>query len=79
MQDIETTKRTYFTKSMRNQILNELKIGDMTLTNLARKHGIHPVTIHKWKRDMTKELKQDTIDVQEILRDLEKLKAENAH
>ena len=32
-------------------------------SNLARKHGIHLVTIHKWKREMSKEANKDSIDV----------------
>jgi transposase-like protein len=46
----------------------------MTISILARKHGIHPVTIHKWKRDMSQETKKESIDVHEILQEIEKLK-----
>jgi transposase-like protein len=79
MQTIETTKRHYRTKTQKLQLLNELESGDMTISNLARKHGIHPVTIHKWKREMSKETKKDSIDVNELLQELEKLKEENGH
>lgn len=79
MQATETTRRTYITRSKKIQILNELTTSGMTLTNLARKHGIHPVTIHKWKREMSQETKKDSIDVQEILAELEKLKEENSN
>jgi transposase len=79
MQTPETTRRTYITRSRKNEILNELKTSGMTLTNLARKYGIHPVTIHKWKREMSQETKKDSIDVHEILAELEKLKEENSN
>jgi transposase-like protein len=79
MQATETTKRTYRTKSQKIQLLNELKSGDMTISTLARKHGVHPVTIHKWKREMAKETDKDSIDVHELLAELEKIKEENNH
>jgi transposase-like protein len=79
MQTIETTRRTYRTKFQKIELLNELQSGGMTVSTLARKHGIHPVTIHKWKRDMSQETKKDSIDVHEILQELEKLKVENNH
>jgi transposase-like protein len=79
MQTTENTKRQYRTKSQKLQLLNELDSGGMTISTLARKHGIHPVTIHKWKREMSQENKKDSIDVQELLQELEKLKDENSH
>jgi len=78
MQTTETTRRAYRTKSQKIQLLNELQSGGMTISTLARKYGIHPVTIHKWKRDMS-EIKKDSIDVHELLQELEKLKEENNH
>jgi transposase-like protein len=44
MQDTETTKRHYRTKSQKLQLLNELDSGGMNISTLARKYGIHPVT-----------------------------------
>ena len=79
MQPTENTKRTYRTKSQKIQLLNELESGDMTVSNLARKHGVHPVTIHKWKREMAQDKKKDSIDVHEIIAELEKIKEENNH
>lgn len=79
MQTIETTKRHYRTKSQKIELLNQLKSGGMTVSTLARMHGIHPVTIHKWKREMAQETKKDSIDVHELLAEFEKLKEENNH
>ena len=59
------SKRNYFTKNQKLQILKELDAGGITHSDLARKHGIHPVTIHKWKRAMKSE-KHDKIDIQAI-------------
>lgn len=79
MQATGTTTRQYRTKSQKLQILNELNSGGMTISNLARKLGIHPVTIHKWRREMSQETKKESIDVTEILLELEKSKQENNH
>jgi transposase len=79
MQPTETTKRKYRNRSQKLQFLNELDSGGMTISMLARKHGIQPVTIHRWKKEMSQETKKDEVDVQEILQELEKLKEENNH
>jgi transposase-like protein len=79
MQVAETTKRQYRTKSQKIQLLKELKSGGMTISNLARKHDVHPVTIHKWKREMSQEAKKESVDLHEILQELEKIKEENNH
>ena len=57
MHTIKTINRHYRTRTQKFQLLNELESGDLTISNLARKHGIHPVTIHKWMREMSKETK----------------------
>jgi transposase-like protein len=79
MQATVTTTRQYRTKSQKLQILNELNSGGMTISTLARKHGIHPITVHKWKREMSQDTKKDPIDMTEILLELEKSKQENNH
>lgn len=77
MQATVSTTRQYRTKSQKLQILNELDSGGMTISTLARKLGIQPVTIHKWKREMSQETKKESLNVTEILLELEKIKQEN--
>jgi len=77
MQDTEISKRNYFTKDAKLKILEDLKSNGMTITNLARKHGIHPVTVHKWKREMGKKVETTSTDIQELLSEIEKVKQEN--
>jgi transposase len=79
MQAGETTKRQYRTKTQKIQLLEELQSVGMTISILARKHGVHPITIHKWKRQLSQETKKDSVDVREILAELEKIKEENTH
>ena len=54
MEVTEIRKRKSFTMKQRSDILNELYSSGMTVTALARKHEIHPVTIHNWKQIMLK-------------------------
>ena len=79
MQATGTTTRQYRTKAQKLEILNQLNSGGMTISTLARKLGIHPVTIHQWKRTMSSDTKKESIDVTEILLELEKIKQENNH
>lgn len=78
MQTIEIRKRKHFTKSQKLEILNELKTNDMTIAAMARRYEIHPVTLHQWKRSMSKpqEPKKDE-DLKEVLSENEKLKLDN--
>ena len=78
MQTTEKTKRKYFTKQEKRRILDELRSSGMTISNLARKHDIHPVTVHNWKREMgTKKSEEASVDTSELLAEIEKMKAEN--
>ena len=80
MQTIEIRKRKHFTKSQKLEILNELKTNDMTIAAMARRYEIHPVTLHQWKRNMSKpqEPKKDE-DLKEVLSENEKLKEIFSH
>lgn len=79
MQTTENTKRKYFTKEQKRKILDELRTHGMTISVLARRHDIHPVTVHKWKREMgsSKNNTSETPDVSELLEEIERIKTEN--
>jgi transposase-like protein len=47
MKTIENSKRHYFTKEAKLKILGDLRTNNMTISTLARKYGIHPMTIYK--------------------------------
>ena len=79
MQVSVNSKRRYYTKSKKSQILNELESGGMTHTELARRHKIHPVTLYQWKRQMGQDKPENQPDYQELLDELEKVKAENGN
>jgi transposase-like protein len=77
MQNNEISKRNYFSKGHKLKILEDLQSSELTLTLFARKLGIHPVTLHKWKREMKESDKNEHIDNDEIISENEKLKREN--
>jgi transposase-like protein len=77
MKTIEITKRKYFTKQRKLEILQELQTSQLTISALARKHDIHPVTVHKWKREMTSTKENHSIAISEMLAEIERLKSEN--
>jgi len=78
MSQIEKRSRKHFTKQQKLEILNELKTRATTITQLAREKGIHPVTLHNWKRIMHMSKNSHDIDIRSILKELEDLKEENA-
>ena len=74
-----TPKRTRrsFTKAKKMEILREISSGSISLSNLARKHDIHPVTIYSWKRTLRETMKKpEEADIAEILKENERLKLE---
>jgi len=74
MQASVKTKRKYFTNLEKRKILSQLESGDMTHSELARKHGIHPITIYTWKRNMGQEKKTNQPEYDEILEENLELK-----
>jgi len=75
---VETTpkrRRRSFTKAKKIEILREVSSGVSTLSDLARKHDIHPVTIYSWKRNLRELMKKpEEADIAAILAENEKLK-----
>ena len=49
----------------------------ISLSELARKHQIHPMTIYNWKKKMSDKKKEDELDPEELLVEIQKLKKEN--
>jgi transposase-like protein len=61
------------------EILRELESSGLSLSDLARKHDIHPVTVHLWKRTLRENMKKpEGIDIAELLKENERLKLENS-
>ena len=83
MQTTEIKRRSHFTQQQRVNLLDELSISNLSITQFAESKGIHPVTIHQWKRKMSSinqnsqpndDLKDSQLEVQELSTQVENLK-----
>jgi len=77
MQLPENSKRKYFSKAQKGQILLEIKSGGMSYSDLARKYGVHPMTIHKWRRQMNTFTEISKDNIHELVEELKKKEKEN--
>ena len=70
--------RTYLTNSQKLMILKENRDDGVPISILARKHGIHPITIYQWKKKMDQDENELSMDrIKEVLLENERLKKEN--
>ena len=69
-----TTKRKSFTRAQKLKILNELTLGGINHSELARKHGISPITIYAWKRQMAQSPPKNQPEYSELLEENDRLK-----
>lgn len=78
LSSIYSRPRTYLTNSQKLMILKENRDDGVPISILARKHGIHPITIYQWKKKMDQDENDLSIDkIKEILLENERLKKEN--
>jgi len=49
-QIIENRGRRYIPKALKLEILRENQDEGVPISVLARKHGIHPITVYQWRR-----------------------------
>ena len=70
--------RKHFSRAQRELILKEHTEQGIPISQLARKNGIHAITIYQWKRKMDQD--NDAISpekIRELLLENSKLKSEN--
>lgn len=70
------TYRKRITKEQKFNILTDHFEKGTPISELARLHGINPVTLYQWKRLMG-DKPEEKINIEEILRENEKLKKDN--
>jgi len=68
--------RKRISKEQKFNILTEHIENGTPISELARLHGIHPITIYQWKRQMSEKPKQD-LNVEKLLQELNDLKKKN--
>lgn len=74
------TKRKHFTQEKKRLIVNEHNSLGIAIPVLARKYGVHAITLYGWKRSMNDKKEPSEIDPEAIKRLLEendRLKVEN--
>lgn len=70
--------RRYFNKTQKEQILKEHREQGTPISQLARRHGITPVTVYQWKRLMNQIDESMTPEkIRELLQEISNLKNEN--
>ena len=79
MESTQAVKRKYFSQVKKQEILKELDKGGIHLSDLARKHDLHPMTIYKWRRDMNTFRDKTNFKIDEVFAENERLKRENEH
>lgn len=65
-------------KEQKFNILSEHFEKGTPISELARLHGIHPITIYQWKRNMG-EKPEDKLDIQKLIEENNQLKKEKKH
>ena len=70
-------RRRQFSKEKKAEILSEYFGQKTSMVDIAKKHGLHPVTIAQWKRQMSDKNPKMNHSQSELLAELEKQKEEN--
>ncbi len=78
---METTpnKRKHFTQEKKRSIINEHYSQGISFPVLARKYGVHAITLYSWKRQMNHKKDESPIDleyIQKLIEENDKLKGE---
>jgi len=68
--------RKRISREQKFNILSEHTENGTPVSELARLHGIHPITIYQWKRQMNEKPKNE-LDLEKLLQELDDLKKKN--
>ena len=68
-------RRKRLSNQQKSEILKDHFEKDIPIAILARKNGIHPVTLYSWKRKMS-DSNSKKIDIRSIIEENKKLKSE---
>lgn len=78
--EVASSRRKYFTQEKKELIVNEHYSTGISLPVLARKYGVHAMSLYNWKRQM-KDKKDESAISPEFFRKLieenDRLKSEN--
>ena len=75
-----SSRRKVFTQEKKQLIIKEHYSQGISIPVLARKYGVHAITLYSWKRQMTHKKDESPINaeyIQKLIEENDKLKAEN--
>lgn len=75
-----SSRRKHFTQEKKQLIIKEHYSQGISIPVLARKYGVHAITLYSWKRQMNQKKDESPIDaayIQKLIEENDKLKAEN--
>ena len=76
MSEVLNLRPKRFSKEYKNLIIEEHFEKGITISELARKHQVTPITIYNWKKQKMSE-NENQIDVKKLLEEISLLKKEN--
>ncbi len=75
-----SSRRKHFTQQKKEMIVQEHYSTGLSVPVLARKYGIHAITLYGWKRQMNHKKKQTEVDpefIQKLVEENDRLRDEN--
>ena len=75
-----SSRRKHFTQQKKELIVQEHYSTGLSVAVLARKYGIHAITLYGWKRQMNHKKKQTEVDpefIQKLVEENDRLRDEN--
>ena len=78
--EVTSSKRKHFTQEKRHLIVKEHFSTGISIPVLARKYGVHAITLYGWKRNMNQKKDQFEIDpefIKKLIEENDELKNEN--
>ena len=78
--EVTASKRKHFTHIRKQLIVKEHFSTGISIPVLARKYGIHAITLYGWKRNMNQKKNQSEIDpeaIKKLVEENDRLKSEN--
>ena len=78
--EVTASKRKHFTHVRKQLIVKEHFSTGISIPVLARKYGIHAITLYGWKRNMNQKKDQSEIDpefIRKLIDENDRLKEEN--
>ena len=78
--EVTSSRRKVFTQQKRELIINEHYSTGISLPVLARKYGVHAITLYGWKRQMNQKKDTSEIDpnyIRKLIEENDRLKNEN--